>query len=241
MQMRGGEFGVGELARNQDYKVLLLTSVPGIIEATTAMARTHFAHVESIYWQMGNMATKADVMGRIEASGYNLIISHISSIILKPHHLARATYGAINIHPAPPEHPGAWGIYCQPVIRRDIRGHHGVTLHEIDEAIDSGPIYAVERWPVGEDDSIKSVLKESMLRCEAMLTFAVQTLAASPNGSQCFTRIDEAWDASNGHHGIGDVRAWFRDLDPAHPAHGERIVLNHPNAIMSPPYFSDLD
>jgi folate-dependent phosphoribosylglycinamide formyltransferase PurN len=237
--MRGDVFGVQELARNQDYQLLLLTSVPGIIEGITALAREHFANVDSIYWQMGNMETKADVMRRIEASGHNLIISHVSSIILKPHHLAQATFGAVNIHPAPPEHPGAWGIYCQPVIRRDVRSHHGVTLHEINETIDSGPIYAVERWRVGEHDSIKSVMKKSMQRSEAMLTFAVKTLAASANGSKCFTQLDEDWDGSNGHHGIVDVRTWFDDLDPAHPAHQERVVLNHPKAIMAPPYFSD--
>ena len=38
---------------------------------------------------------------------------------------------------------------------------------------------------------------------------------------------------------IGDVRAWFAALDPDHPAHQERIPLNHPRAIISPPYFDD--
>ncbi len=227
------------MARTQDYNVLLLTSVPGVIDDITAMARVHFANVESLYWQMGNKETKPRVLGRIEASSYNLIISHISGIILRPHHLAQASFGAINIHPAPPEHPGAWGIYCQPVIRRGVRRHHGVTLHEIDAAIDSGPIYAVERWAVGEGDSIKSVMQKSLVRCQAMLAFAVQKLAASTNGSQCFARLDESWDAANGHHGASDVQAWFRDLEPGHPAHKERIALNPPNAIMAPPYFSD--
>ena len=45
----------------------------------------------------------------------------------------KATFGAVNIHPSPPEHPGLWGFFCQPVIRRDIRAHHGTTMHEIDE------------------------------------------------------------------------------------------------------------
>ncbi len=228
------------MARNQDYKVLLLTSLPGIMDDITVMTRADFANVESLYWQMGNKGTKSGVLGQIEASGYNLIISYVSSIILQPHHLAQASFGAVNIHPAPPEHPGAWGIYCQPVIRLGVRCHHGVTLHEINEKIDAGPIYAVERWPVGENDSIKSVLKKSMERCAAMLEFTVKTLAGSSNGSKCFERIDEHWDAANGRHGIADVQAWFRDLDPGHPAHNEHIVLNHPGAIMAPPYFSDL-
>ncbi len=37
------------MARNQDYKVLLLTSLPAIMDDITAMTRTHFANVESLY------------------------------------------------------------------------------------------------------------------------------------------------------------------------------------------------
>ncbi len=229
------------MARNQDYKVLLLTSIPDIIDTITAMTREHLANVESIYWQMGNLETKPVVLRQIEASDYNLIISHINGIILKRNHLAQATFGAINIHPAPPEQPGSWGIWCQPVIKRDVRTHHGVTLHEIDEEIDHGPIYAVERWDVGENDTIKFVREKSVERSGVMLEFAVKKLAASSNGSKCFTRIDERWDLSNGHHTVADVQAWFRDLDPAHPAHKERVPRNHPKAIISPPYFSDLE
>jgi len=63
------------MARNQDYKVLLLTSLPGIMDDITVMTRADFANVESLYWQMGNKETKSGVLGQIEASGYNLIIS----------------------------------------------------------------------------------------------------------------------------------------------------------------------
>ncbi len=88
------------MARNQDYKVLLLTSVPDIIEAITAITREHLPSVESIYWEMGNLETKPAAIKQIEARDYTLITSHINSIILKPNHLAQASLGAVNIHRA---------------------------------------------------------------------------------------------------------------------------------------------
>ncbi|MDX6563361.1 MAG: hypothetical protein QOD65_3175, partial [Gaiellales bacterium] len=42
------------------------------------------------------------------------------------------------------------------------------------------------------------------------------------------------------HHTVVDVRDWFDALDPAHPAHQERVPFNHPRAIISPPYFDDI-
>jgi len=71
-------YGDGIIARTQHYKVLLLTSLPGIMDDITAMTRTHFSIVESLYWQMGNKETKSGMLGQIEASGYNLIISYAS-------------------------------------------------------------------------------------------------------------------------------------------------------------------
>lgn len=228
------------MSQIQDYRVLLMTSLPETIDTIAAMTREHFPNVESIYWEMGNKDTKRNAYEEIGASDYNLIISYINGIILNPNHLAQASFGAVNIHPAPPEHPGLWGQWCQPVIRRDIRTHHGVTLHEIDEEIDHGPIYAVERWEVGEDDTIESVGEKSEEKCLDLLAFALKKLSASTNGSKCFTQISERWDASNAHHSVADVQAWFRDLDPDHPAHDERVFFNHPKGMMAPPYFSDL-
>ncbi len=228
------------MAQNEDYRVLLLTSIPDLLDTITAMTREHFQNVEGIYWEFGNMETKPDVLKQMEESDYNLIISHINGIIFKRHHLDQAKFGAINLHPAPPEAPGCWGIWCQPIIRRDMRTHHGVTLHEIDEDIDHGPIYACERWEVGADDTIESVLGKAMEGCMVMLAFALKELGASPHGTLCFGESDEKWDGDNGPRGVEDVREWFAALDPSHPAHQERVFLSHPKGILSPPYFSDM-
>jgi methionyl-tRNA formyltransferase len=228
------------MAENGDYRVLLLTSDGATIDEVTEIGRQNFEHSTVLYWEMGNFETKPGVLEQIEATDYNLIISHINGIILKPHHLARATYGAVNIHPAPPEHPGAFGIWCQPVVARNIRTHHGTTVHEIDEEIDHGPIYRVDRWEVPEDMTIQEVAGRSFADCLAATAQVAEELGRSPDGSRCYTRIDEQWSTTNGHLTVEDVRRWFDELDPAHPAHEERVPFCHPRAIISPPYFDDV-
>jgi methionyl-tRNA formyltransferase len=222
------------------YRLLLLSSIPGSEAEITAIASRHFQDPTVLFWEMGNLSTKADVLTAIERTDYNLIISYVNGIILKPHHLRKATYGAVNIHPSPPEHGGCWGVWCQPVVNRERRTHHGVTVHEVDDAIDHGPIYLAERWEVPGSASIQNVFERSIADSTRMLEIVCERIAASDQGTKCFTPIDEQWDPTNRHTPIEEMRAWFARLDPAHPAHAERVFLNHPRAIISPPYFDDL-
>ncbi len=223
-----------------DYRVLLLTSVPGSEAEVTAVAGKYFDPLEVIFWEMGNKTTKPEALARIEACDYNLIISYVNGIILKPLHLRRATFGAINIHPAPPEHGGCWGLWCQPIINRETRTHHGVTVHEIDEIIDHGPIYFAERWEVPASVTIQSVFERSIADCTRMLEIVCARIAASNAGTKCFAPSSERWHPTNRHTPMEEVRKWFSALDGNHPAHQERVFLNHPRAIISPPYFDDL-
>lgn len=228
------------MPENRDYQVLLLTSTPSQLEPVTEIARRNFQNVTILHWEHGNKATKPEVMRRIDEIGFNLIISYTSGLILKPHHLQKAHFGALNIHPAPPEHGGFWGIWCQPVICRSVRTHHGIVAHEIDEQIDHGPIYAVKRWDVAEDASIRSVAKRALADSLTMLDELVSELGRSTIGTRCFPRSDETWHPTNRNHTLRDVRSWFDGLDPGHPAHKERVPFNHPRGLPSPPYFDDL-
>lgn len=222
------------------YRVLLLTSVPGSTEEVRAIAERYFANVEVIFWEMGNAATKAGVVAEIEAVDYNLIISYISGIILKKKHLQRAGYGAINIHPAPPEHGGCWGLWCQPVVRRQVRAHHGVTVHEIDEQIDHGPICAVERWEVPATATIQHVFERSVSDSARMLETVCAHISKSDQGTRSFVPLSEQWTVTNRNTSIAEIRQWFSALDSTHAAHQERVFLNHPRAIIAPPYFDDV-
>lgn len=225
---------------NDRYRILILHSMPGETGIVTEIAGRHFPDPTVLFWEMGNTATKPGVLAAIEACDYNLLISYVSGIILKPQHLAKATFGAINIHPAPPEHGGCWGIWCQPVVNRSRRTHHGVTVHEIDEVIDHGPIYRAERWPVPETASIAEVAAQSGAQCLDMLAWACSEIAAGDQGTRCFTPSGDRWAPDNRHTRVTEIRQWFAALDPAHPAHAERVFLNHPRAIINPPYFDDL-
>lgn len=228
------------MSHAEKYKLLVLTSDPENGETIEAVAREHFPSVQMTYWEFGNADTKSAAMQAVEEADYNLIISHVNGLILKKRHLAKAEYGAINIHPAPPEHGGLWGLWCQPVIRRDFRTHHGVLAHEMDEHIDHGPIYRVVRWPVSTDDTIQQVFEQSVAACLRLYEEICAELAASPNGTGCFSAIAENWHPHNRYHSVDDVRQWFAGLDPSHPAHAERVWLNHPRGIAQPPYFDDM-
>jgi methionyl-tRNA formyltransferase len=228
------------MAENSDYDVLIITSWHEHIDRLAEIGQRNFSNVAVVYWEIGNLSTKPDALREIERTDYNLLVSYINGLILKPHHLERAHYGAINIHPAPPEHPGLFGFLCQPVICRSVRTHHGVTVHEMDEEIDHGPIYRVRRWEVDEDATIQSVLDRSVAECLEIFEEVAEELGRSTNGTRCFPRTEEAWHATNCHHSIEDVRRWFEALDPAHPAHQERVIFNHPRATYSPPYFDDV-
>lgn len=225
---------------NKQYRALVLTSVPGSEDDVRTLANRYFSEPTVLFWEMGNMATKPAVLAAIDACDYNLIISYVNGIVFKPAHLRRASFGAVNIHPAPPEHGGCWGVWCQPVVQRSHRTHHGTTVHEIDEIIDHGPIYRAERWDVPADASIEDVCLRSFADCWQMLDWVCSSIAASDVGSRCFTPTADRWDPANRHTPIAEIRQWFAALDPAHPAHRERVFLNHPRAIISPPYFDDL-
>ncbi len=222
------------------YRLLLLTSNPWTRDEVAAIVKRHFESPTVLYWEMGNRSTKAAVLSAMDGVDFNLIISYDNGIILKEHHLRKATYGAINIHPSPPEHGGCWGLWCQPVVCRDQRTHHGVTVHEIDEDIDNGAIYLVERWEVPISATIQSVLDRSIADSTRMLEIVCERIAASDDGTKCFSVADETWDTGNRDTRIAEIRSWFSKLDPKHPAHDERVYFNHPRAIMSPPYFDDL-
>lgn len=223
-----------------EYRVLLLTSMPGSEHEITAVAAKYFNNVTVLYWEMGNSQTKSKVLAAIDDTDYNLIISYLGGIILTSDHLDRASFGAINIHPSPPEHGGCWGCWCQPIVNPETRTHHGVTVHEIDEKIDHGPIYIAERWEVGREATIQNVMERSVSDSTRMLEIVCQQISNDSKGTKCFTPTDERWHPTNKHTPIAEIRKWFAALPADHPAHKERVFLNHPRAIISPPYFDDV-
>jgi methionyl-tRNA formyltransferase len=105
-------------------------------------------------------------LDRLRAAAPDVIIVWSYSMILPAAVLAVPRFGAVNVHTGLlPEYRGGhvlqWAL---------INGERetGVTLHYIDEGIDTGPVIAQMRFPIGEDDDAVTL--------KARLTLAGRTL-----------------------------------------------------------------
>ncbi|WP_298626996.1 formyltransferase family protein [uncultured Legionella sp.] len=94
---------------------------------------------------------KSRIRHKLKTLEYDYLISFWSELYIKKEELEKAKKGAINIHPAPPEHPGL-GMFTFLRIFPHLRAHHGVTLHEIDAKMDHGQIYRTTRFSVENKD-----------------------------------------------------------------------------------------
>lgn len=65
-------------------------------------------------------------------------------------------------------------------------------------------------------------------------------ICTGQNGTYSFILGAERWDPSDRHAPTQAIRACLAHLDSSHPAPGGRILPNHPQAIINPPYFDDL-
>lgn len=84
-------------------------------------------------------------------------ISILSSEILRPEFLAK--HRAYNFHPAILPEYGGSPVYTMVLMNKEKES--GVTLHEIDEGIDTGATIKIERFPITEDDTAETVREKS--------------------------------------------------------------------------------
>jgi len=78
-----------------------------------------------------------------------------SYCILRKRLLDRVSIAAINFHPCPPQYPGAgginWGLYNND-------DYSGITVHYMDEAVDSGDILKTYKVKIQPNDTVESLL-----------------------------------------------------------------------------------
>jgi methionyl-tRNA formyltransferase len=122
--------------------------------------------------------------------GVDLLVNVHSLHLIHADVVAAPRIGSFNLHPGPlPEYAGlnvpSWTIY---------RGEswHGVTLHWLDEGIDTGPIAWQERFPIEPDDTGLS-LTAKCVRSGVPLILRLGTTAAEdpraiPRVAQDLTR-----------------------------------------------------
>jgi methionyl-tRNA formyltransferase len=88
---------------------------------------------------------------RLRSAEVDLLINVHSLFLIHPSVLAAPAIGSFNLHPGPlPEYAGlnvpSWAIY-------EGARSHGVTLHWLDEGIDTGPIAWQERFAIESTDT----------------------------------------------------------------------------------------
>jgi folate-dependent phosphoribosylglycinamide formyltransferase PurN len=120
------------------------------------IVKRYFDHIVVIPYDeyVQGEAGISKIKNKLSEMEYDYIISFWSELYLTEDILKRAKKGAINIHPAPPEHPGL-GMFTFPRLFPHLRSHHGVTLHEMDNILDHGKIYQAIRFPIENKNDLE--------------------------------------------------------------------------------------
>lgn len=99
-----------------------------------------------------NRAERDQVMADwLETHGVRLVVCAGYMQLLTPGFLERFPAAVMNVHPSLlPDHPGMRAVEEALASGRD---HTGVTVHFVDEGIDSGPVIAQEEVPIEPGDT----------------------------------------------------------------------------------------
>ena len=120
-----------------------------------------------------------DLATRLRDAKVDLLMNVHSLFLIHPSVLAAPTIGSFNLHPGPlPEYAGlnvpSWAIY-------EGARSHGVTLHWLDDGIDTGPIVWQERFDVDSTDT-GLALSGKCVRLGVPLVLRLATVATTdPN------------------------------------------------------------
>ncbi len=165
---------------NTRQKILYISEDTDAGRNGAKIVRRYFRNVGEIYytnqWSPDEKERRKAVRSRIAEMSYDIIISYKSDLVLLKKELEKAGNGAINFHPSPPEHPGL-GMYVYPVLHRDERNFGGVTVHEINEKIDSGRIYETLRFSIPPHFTVDQVRDSTTRHAEELLAQVMSRLA----------------------------------------------------------------
>jgi methionyl-tRNA formyltransferase len=120
---------------------------------------------------------------RLASADVDLLVNVHSLYLIHPAVLSAPRIGSFNLHPGPlPEYAGlnvpSWAIY---------RGEsqHGVTLHWMDEGIDTGPIAWQERFPIEPGDTALSLSGKSVRNGVPLILELAGKAADDPRAIPC--------------------------------------------------------
>lgn len=117
---------------------------------------------------------------------FDYVISYISPWIVSKQVLDSTRIASINFHPGPPEYPG---IGCTNFAIYHGEREFGITVHHMDEKVDTGDIIIVERLPIFEEDTVYSLTQ----RCYAFVYIAFVKMLFLILNNKPLPRSSERW------------------------------------------------
>jgi methionyl-tRNA formyltransferase len=167
----------------------------------------------------------ADCLKRIAATKPDMGFSIMFGYLLKPDFLSLLPRGCLNLHPAflpfnRGAHPNVWSIVD--------RTPAGVTVHFIDEGVDTGDIVCQKKVPILETDTGESLYHKLESAGLALLQEAWPAIA---NGK--FKRTPQPADSATSHKSSDVARIDEIDLQKSYKAED---LLNILRARTFPPY-----
>jgi len=122
-----------------------------------ALARA--SHLPNASFELADYASRAErdtaMADWLQAQGVELVVLAGYMHILTPAFLERFPARVVNVHPSLlPEFPGAHAVADQLAAGA---AEAGVTVHLVDEDVDTGPILLQERVPVQAGDTVETL------------------------------------------------------------------------------------
>jgi methionyl-tRNA formyltransferase len=105
------------------------------------------------------------------------LISFITKIIVPKNILDVLGYQAFNFHPGPPQYPG-WAPYSFALYEG--AKSFGITVHQMTEEVDAGPIIAVEQFPLAPNLVQVDLERMCLASCLGMLNRLIK-IFVDPN------------------------------------------------------------
>ena len=115
----------------------------------------------------GDVWVEIDCLPDAGTNDDTLYISFLGDYIVPKNHLKKHMY---NTHPGPPGYRG-WGARLRTL--QDNKKQHAVTLHQIDEGVDTGPIIKTEYFPVDKLSTTDSIHAQAEVHCLRMVRWLI--------------------------------------------------------------------
>jgi methionyl-tRNA formyltransferase len=140
--------------------VLLLASRGSEADRIAEFCRTVFSNVVAYHGDWGQPFPDDGGLWHGD-----LIVSYCSRWIIPEYLLKKASYTAINFHPAPPTYPGVGGISWALYNNADA---YGVTCHHMVSQVDAGQIIEARHFPILPSDNVESLYNRTHLHLEGL-------------------------------------------------------------------------